>query len=133
MNLKHLILFLILEILSAVTAVLGFRFVHDRLGAILVAGTGFMIVGLVVVIKSWRWLDKYYSLTFWLGHAHLWLTSLPLFLNRLVYGNDFTKNEVFGLPVAVIHKYATTIFYLLLAATVIDIMRVALKKFRTGR
>jgi hypothetical protein len=123
--------FLISEILMIGAVALIFRTIPDRVLAGVVAGTLFVSLGLWILVLglvSIKSVDPdrrfWHSATFWAGCAHLFLTSLPLMITRLLnWSTSFEQVDVLGLPGPVFHRLSTTVFSVLILATAFDLWR----------
>ncbi|MCB0364128.1 MAG: hypothetical protein H6624_16730 [Bdellovibrionaceae bacterium] len=133
MRRRNFVLFLILEILSSLIAVVLFKNLEDPRWAGVFAGIGFFTTGIVIVLMSWRWPEKWTLPTFWLAHVHVWVITLPMFLMRLAYWETpFTELRIMGMEGTLFHRVSEIIFTLLILATITDWLRCVLRK-KTGR
>ncbi|RME14174.1 MAG: hypothetical protein D6797_09440 [Bdellovibrio sp.] len=126
---RDLFLFLFLEVLAAINAAVSFSYLatHGRLLSIFVASSGFLLVGAVIIYKTWKNPRKFKMASFWMGHVHMWVTSVPMVVHRLLDLN-FTSESILGVPVSQFHAFAQYVYYGLMVATVFDISVEVLRK-----
>lgn len=121
---RDLTVFLSMQIIAMVVAILSFRFIEVRWQAALVAGVAFVIVGVAMVLRSLKWTNRFRYLSFYAARIHLYLFSLPMLLVRWRYsGHDFSQIQVMGIPGPVFHRWAEMFYMALVAATLIDLIR----------
>lgn len=113
------------EIIAMVVAFASFKMISDRTLAAMVAGTCFVVLGVVIVGIGTRDVRFRRTLTFWLGAVHLFVISLPMILTRIfTLGNDFHSVNIFGLiPGPMFHRYSEMFYLALVIGTVIDRIR----------
>lgn len=115
------LLFLELLVIGLVTGV--FKVIPDRLTAGAVAGTIFVLLGVLIVRGGWKDRAKR-TVSFWMGCVHLFASSLPLMITRMLNrSGGFEQVDVLGLPGPVFHRVSTSIYLVLIAATVWDFLR----------
>lgn len=98
-----------------------FRLIENRLVAGAIAGSIFILLGLIVLAPGYR--DRSYrrTKTFVAGCAHLFLSALPLFITRMFNATSSFENvSVLGMPGPLFHRVSTGIYLLLLIATLLD-------------
>jgi len=124
MNLKTWFVGVGLTLLGSINAGAVFALLESRFLAAMIAGGGFLIVGVYLVAlvwadqKPWRWLSFYTS------HIHLLVISIPMILVRVLNPEaEFEELTVLGMPGPVFHEYSTLFYQVLLACTVIDVAR----------
>ena len=121
---KKLGVFLGLEILVIGLVILIFRTIERRLIAGLVAGSIFIILGLIVLSPGFKSAAFRRTPTFVMAWVHLLFSALPLFISRLCNWNaDFKDVRVMGLNGPHFHTVSTGIYFLLMAATAFDAIR----------
>jgi hypothetical protein len=126
--LKKLLYRLVAEIVVIVVVIGLFQIIPNRLIAGVIAGSIFIGLGFYVVYPGIR--DSVFrrTLSFWAAWAHLLLSAFPLFLTRLFHaGSSFEDVRVMGLPGPVFHKVSTTIYMIMLIATLADVVWFAMK------
>lgn len=122
---KDLQIFLALQLAAFILAMGSFRLIENRWQAALIAGSGFVLLGLWMVLKSLRWPDRFRYFTFYAARIHLFLFSLPMFLARLRFRNvDFAQIHLLGIPGPMIHRAAEVFYLVIVISTLIDWMRV---------
>ena len=116
--------FLLFFELVVIGLVVGaFKLIPERLVAGAVAGTIFVLLGLFIVRSGWKDRTKR-TASFWMGCVHLFGSSLPLMITRLLNSSgSFEQVDVLGLPGPVFHRVSTTIYLVMMAATVWDLVR----------
>lgn len=133
MRRRTFVLFFILEILSILFAMYLFRTMSDPRVAGVVAGAGFFTAGMVIIVWTWRWVEKWTLPTFWLAHIHIWLVTLPILLVRLAnWEEPFPSLTFFGMSGTTFHRTSELVFTLLIVATVVDWLRCFLRKKTKG-
>lgn len=129
MNRRDLILFLILQIVAIAWAGLVFRIFDSRLIAGFMAGLYFVGSGVYMLWRVGRWSDRVYSVTFYPLAVHVLLISVPMMVVRLAQTQSaFEDILIWGMPGPVFHRISTTVFMILIIATVIDLVRVSRSK-----
>lgn len=113
--------FLLLAELAVIAVVVTiFRSIPDRFLAGAIAGTVFVLLGGYIVVSGLVEKEKR-GLSFWLGLVHLFVTSLPMMITRLLNSSTgFAEVNILGLPGPVFHRLSTTIYMILLIATALD-------------
>lgn len=127
MNLGDLAIFLLLQIVATLNAILSFQFISNRFMAAMVAGFGFVALGLYGAHRTWRWMDKWHSPTFYLFNVHLWIISLPMVFTR-IFAVDFAQAKIWGIPATEFHRLSEKLFAALMIATVFDIGRLMIRR-----
>ena len=121
---KRFIWLLVAELLIVAVVPIIFITIHDRFSAGMVAGTIFIAIGVYIVFLGFKDLTFRRSLSFFAGLLHLFVSALPLFITRLIeYSKGFDDVQVLGLPGPAFHQLSTTIFSILILATVTDLTR----------
>lgn len=123
------ILLLTLELLAGVNAGLVFKF-FERATAGYIAGTVFVLVGVIAV---WMFLKKntfYKKLSLAVALIYLVGFSLPLWLSRLATPFPLPVESILGtqLPLEFFHKGATYSFYALMLVTLVQVLMPKIKK-----
>lgn len=119
--------FLVLQLLATIVAVASFRLIEVRWQAALVAGAGFVLVEVWMVLRTLRWASRFKYLTFYLCRVNLWLFALPMLLVRFrFYGVDFSQVHFLGIPGPQFHRAAEIAFLVMVIGTGIDLARVSL-------
>lgn len=122
---RDLEVFFGLQILSFVVAMLSFKMIDVRWQAALVAGTGFVVVGIWMVLRTLRWTNRFRFVSFYTARIHLYIFSLPMLLVRWRYKDvDFSQINLMGIPGPVVHRWAEMFFLVLVAGTLIDWIRI---------
>ena len=125
MNLRDLRTFLILQLLAIAVAGLSFKFIESRLLAGAVAGFYFVSSGLFMVLRTWRWRDKWSSTMWYPLLIHVFLISIPMVTARFMQMRlGFEEVRIWSLSGPVFHRLSSNIFMLLMIATVFDLIRV---------
>ncbi|MGE0764582.1 MAG: hypothetical protein AB7N80_15005 [Bdellovibrionales bacterium] len=118
-------IFMAIQVASAILAVVSFRLIEERWQAAMVAGAGFVLVGVWMVLKTLRWPNRFRMFSFYFARLHLWLFALPMLLVRLKnFGHDFSQVHFLGVPGPTFHKVAEVVFMLMMVGTFVDLLRV---------
>lgn len=125
-EMNQLIGFLILEILVGVNAGVTFALVESRYMAALWTGACFAALGFVLIYWSF-----YHSRKIMLAVAlvHTLVLSLPIWLTRMMTQNDLPLDTVMGVPGPLVHKIATGVYWVLVAATVVELAKIIKASF----
>lgn len=122
---KDLSVFLALQVAAGFNAPLMFKLIADRQIAGLMAGVGFLAVGLYAIFRTLRWENKLRHPTFHMVRLHTWLFTLPILLVRIQYwGHDFSQLHFLGIPGPDMHKYSEKVYLVMMAATLFDWWRI---------
>jgi hypothetical protein len=125
MNLRDLKTFLIIQLIAIAIAGLSFKLIDSRLLAGAVAGFYFVTSGLFMVLRAWRWGDKWASAMWYPLLIHVFVISIPMVIARFLQARlGFEEVRIWGLPGPVFHRLSSSVFMLLLLATVFDWIRV---------
>lgn len=125
MNRRDLFLFLSLQALAVVIAGASFAVFENRRVAGAVAGGYFVLSGLIMVWRGSRWTDKWMSAAWYPLLVHVFLISIPMIAMRFwQVAQDFEEVRIWGLPGPVFHRLSTSIFLVLVAGTIIDLIRI---------
>lgn len=124
MKRREFVLFLALEILAVIWALLLFRTIGDPRLAGVIAGVDFLFVGFFIIWRCWKWSKKWTSGTFWLALVHVWLVSLPILGARLYnWEKPMKEIEILGVGADHFHRTSEVIYLLLILATLVDLVR----------
>jgi len=123
MNKKELILFLVLDVLAIITVMVGFRNAPSYAFAITLANVTFVSLGIFVLWRVWKWVDRKKSCTFYMAHAQFLVGVLPLTVSRLIYMKASSLPSVMGLPGPTFHRFSEVLFVIYALATVVDLVR----------
>lgn len=129
MNKKDLLVFLVLQLIAIVVAGAAFKVFESRIVAGAVAGSYFVASGLYMLRRLWRWSNKWKALMTYPLLVHVFGISIPLLVIRM--GNtsvEFSDLKVFGIPGPAFHQISTTVFMIMIGATVVDLIRVFRQK-----
>ena len=129
MKQKVFFVFLGLELLAVAVAGASFALISSRLVAGLVAGAYFISSSAWMLGRIWRTPTRWRTWTLYPLLIHLFVVSLPMVITRLVHADaEFGDVRIWGLPGPVFHKLSTNVFGVLIAATVVDLIRAARAK-----
>ncbi len=121
---KDFALFLILQLIAIAWAGAVFRIFDSRLLAGAMAGTYFTGFGLFMLYKLMRAPNTKRYLSLYPLLIHVFGVSLPMMAFRfLQYQSAFEDVRIWGLEGPVFHRLSTTVFTILIAATVFDLSR----------
>lgn len=133
MNRKDLVTFLILEVIAIVWAGAVFSLFSSRLLAGAMAGAYFVLSAAYMLARALRWPDRAGAFTPYALALHLFGVSLPMVITRFLNADQpFESVKILGLEGPQFHKLSTTVFAILMVATVVDLVRVGLRG-RTAR
>jgi hypothetical protein len=97
----------------------------SRLVAGALAGGYFVVSGIFMLAMANHWPRKWKSLTWYVLFVHVFAISLPMLMSRFAQmALPFDDVRVFGIPGPVFHQISSTVFSILMGATVIDGLRV---------
>ncbi len=124
MRRNEMALFLLLEVIAVVLAAVVFKLIESRLLAGMIAGAYFVNSGLYMLWRIVQWPNRWQSFTLYPLLVHVFLISIPLVVVRATHLNTpFENLEIWGIPGPVFHKASTTIFALVVLATIGDLSR----------
>jgi hypothetical protein len=124
MNQRDLRIFLILQILAIAVAGTAFSQLSSKIVAGAIAGSFFVGSGLFMFKRLWRWSDKWRSFTLYPLFIHVFLISIPMVTVRFSQiQSNFEDIKIWGLEGPIFHRLSSNIFMLLVAATIIDLIR----------
>lgn len=133
MNRRDLLLFLALELIAIVWAGAVFSLFTSRLLAGALAGAYFVLSAAFMLVRALRWPDRVKALTPYALALHLFGVSLPMVITRFLNADQpFESVRILGLEGPEFHRLSTTVFSVLMAATLVDLVRVGLRG-RTAR
>ncbi len=116
--------FLLFELAVIPTVVLIFKSVSDRIVAGAMAGTVFVAIGAWIFISGLRDVKIRRSPTFVMACVHLFGVALPMMITRLLNQSiAFQEVKIWGLPGPAFHSLSTGVYFVLLAATLLDAVR----------
>ena len=124
MNRKQLFVFLALELFAIVWAGVMFSTLNSKVFAGALAGGYFVVSGITMLALANKWPDKWKSLTWYMLFIHVFAISLPMLISRfLQVQSSFEEVRILGLPGPAFHNVSSTVFSMLIAATVGDLLR----------
>jgi len=124
MNVRDLTLFLGLQLFAVIWAGICFSFIESRLLAGALAGGYFVLSGLFMAWRSWRWQNKWRSATIYPLFVHVFAISLPMVVARFMQaGTGFEAVTILGLGGPTFHRISSWVFGVLVLATLIDLIR----------
>ena len=127
-----LVFILLLELFAIVVAGASFALIESKLIAGFVAGAYFVGFAVVSLRRILRWPRRTRALCLYPMLIHLFGISLPLLIARAKHADEgFTELRVFGLSGPEFHRLSTTVFAVLIAATVVDLLRTFSKRSRS--
>lgn len=120
---KNLFMVLIIEILAIFVILALFKIVEPRLWAARWASTSFLIESLAILYLTWPFGKKgYWSLTAPIAFIFLIIFVLPMLIFRWSTEADFIHLQWLGMSGPVLHDWSSKFYYLLLGATMIDLI-----------
>lgn len=121
---RQIALILAVELMVVVSVLVVFRVVQPRSLAALLASFEFISVGVLINVFALRWPKFYRSFCFWAAQFHLFFSSIPLLVFRVLYFNTgFDQVQIFGIPGPQFHFLAEKMYAILIFATVADLLR----------
>ncbi len=124
MNRSHLLIFLGLEIFAIVWAGTMFSILESKKLAGALAGGYFVISGLAMLALASKWPAKWKSLTWYMLFVHVFAISLPMLVSRFMQSEmAFEDVRILGMPGPAFHNLSSTVFSLLIGATLVDLIR----------
>lgn len=121
---KTLNLFLALQVFAIIWAMLVFNVFESRLLAGALAGSYFVLSGLLMTALAMKWSDKWRSLCWYPLVTHVFLISIPMVIARFwQWSQGFEQVQIWGLPGPLFHRLSSIVFALLLIATFADRLR----------
>lgn len=110
---------LTVELLSVPIVILIFTFIHPKNIAGMIAGSGFVLMGVVFIYWLTKWPKFKSSLVFWFALGHLVIIALPMFITRVVFfDTPFDEITVLGFPGPIFHQISENVFLILILTTV---------------
>lgn len=126
---KLLSVFLFFEFLTVVYVMGVFKLIADRQIAALFAGSGFILLGVGISWFSFKSKARFQLVSFWAALIFLGSIAVPMMIVRLwSWGTPFELVSIFGIPGPKFHGLSNTIYMLLVAATVLDRLRLRLNR-----
>ena len=124
MSWRELALFLGLQMIAIAVAGLAFGLIESRLLAGAVAGSYFVFSGLYMVLRTSRYAGKWHLLYWYPLLIHVFVISIPMVLTRFLNSDRiFEEVRILGLEGPEFHRLSTSVFSLLIAGTLIDLVR----------
>ncbi|MBV9531616.1 MAG: hypothetical protein JO283_11255 [Bradyrhizobium sp.] len=97
---------------------------ESKLLAGALAGGYFVISGLAMLVMTNAWPDKWKSVTWYALFVHVFAVSIPMLASRFAHMTEtFDEVRIFGIAGPVFHQISSGTFGLLIAGTVIDLLR----------
>ena len=124
MSMKSWIVAVVLILLGGANAGVVFATLESKFTAGMVAGSGFITVGLYLVRMVWSHEKPLGWLSFYTGHVHLFVISIPMVTVRVLNPDTpFEQLSLLGLPGPEFHTYSAHFYKLLLLAALVDGVR----------
>lgn len=124
MNRSDLKMFLILQFLGMAVAGAVFSYFTSKIVAGAIAGTFFVSSGLFMFKRIWRWPGKWRSIALYPLFLHVFAISIPMVSVRFSQmQSSFEDIKIWGLEGPIFHKLSSTIYTILIVATVLDLAR----------
>jgi hypothetical protein len=122
---KKLLMFLGLEVAVLCVVISSFKLIAEKFVAGMIGGVLFVSLGLFVCLQCIRSKRLKVSATMVMGLIHLFVTSLPMFLTRLLNSSgDFSEVKILGIPGPAFHGVSSSVYLLFMIATVFDLIRI---------
>lgn len=124
MSMKAWVFGIFFCVLGGANAGIVFSVLESRFTAALVAGGGFVLVGLYLISLVWSADKPWLWVTFYTGHIHLVLISIPMIWARVSSPETpFAEIRVLGLDGPDFHQYSAYFYQLMLLGVVVDSAR----------
>lgn len=120
---KKFLLFAGLEFSAILITILAFALIKSRPMASVVAATPFILIGLYIIRELWRTHRPQQFATFYLAIIHVLLTTIVGAQRVLFWDLPLEQILLFDIPLPVFHKVSQACFWMLIAATYIDMYR----------
>ena len=120
---KQFLLFAGLEFAAILVTILAFALIKIRPVASIVAAAPFIFVGLYIIWVLWRTHRPLQFATFYLAILHVALTTFIGVQRVLFWDLPLEQITLFDIPLPVLHKVAQACFWILIAATYVDMYR----------
>ncbi len=115
---RDLRIFLFTEVLTVPVVILIFKFIEPKSHAGIVAGLFFVLIGALLVLRNFSWVNYKKSPVFWLSCVHLFLIALPMLVFRFMNLDiPFEEVRILGLEGPVLHKISENVFMCLIVST----------------
>lgn len=132
MKTRDLTWFLGLELFAIVWAGVVFSLLTSRLVAGGLAGLYFVGSASLMLYWASSWQEKWRSLCLYPLIVHLFVISLPMLVVRFLNADQpFENVHIWGLEGPQFHRLSTTVFTILMIATVVDLIRTLLHARKT--
>lgn len=129
MTRRDFILFFVCEVLGVGFALSLFHHLEDPRWAGVLAGAGFLSIGLLIIWRTWRWDGKWGLGSFWMAHVQTWAITLPMILSRISHWEiPMSLTTIMGIPFSTFHRVSEVFYLMLMLATIGDFFRLKPKK-----
>jgi hypothetical protein len=120
---QGLVFFILIEIILIGIVSLLFRFFSPPVAG-LIAGAGFLLLGISLIVFVSRGQRPLAQASFWASSLYLAVAVIPILMARLLnWGIEFKDITIFGLQGPEFHRLSGSLYVGLLAATVVDWLR----------
>lgn len=120
---KQFFLFACFEFAAILVTILAFALIKIRPVASIVAATPFILVGLYIIRQLWRTQRHFQFATFYMAILHVVLTAIIGVQRMLFWNFPLEQITLFDIPLPLLHKVAQACFWILIAATYVDMYR----------
>ncbi|MCB0420421.1 MAG: hypothetical protein KDD61_05465 [Bdellovibrionales bacterium] len=125
---------LVAQAVVAGSVVAIFMNISSSRKAAALAATLFLVLGILMVVLTWKLPQRKFLLTFWNGWVHLLVFTLPMLLMRLVHWNlPFAEIQWWGLKATTLHNYSLPFYKWMMVAVVIDLLRLIFVSWRLNK
>lgn len=122
MSVKRTSLILLIEILSVFLVLAIFRWIPEKLIAARVASLSFVVESLLLLYLSKPIWGRVWNFTFPIVLIFLFLFVIPMAGFRWLSDQSFSQMSWLGAPAYQWHQWSSKFYYLVLAATIIDLL-----------
>lgn len=128
MTKKELISFIFIDFL-VIAAILFLFFYFEKRTAGLIGGVLFLTQGLYFVVRISKWEKMTSTATFYGVMAHLFLATVPVVILRLShFSTPFSQIELGIITGPGLHKFAETIYLILILSHIVDLVKLQFGK-----
>ena len=131
MTKKELISFIFIDFL-VIAAILFLFFYFEKKTAGLIGGALFLAQGFYFVVRIAKWEKMTSTATFYGVMAHLFLATVPVIILRLShFSTPFSEIQLGVITGPGVHKFAETIYLILLLSHIVDLLKLQFSKTKT--
>ena len=123
-RLKDLMMFLVLEVAGVVVAAVSFSVIPTKVIAGAVAGGFFLLTGLYMLFRTFKWRRCWESWTVYPLLIYLFGCTIPMLWERFSHWDrPFSELKVWGIPGPEFHHISSSTLGLLFLVTLAEVIR----------